>query len=570
MRNLYVFLCFLLVVSGASGQFKRHIVEFADKGPTIYSLSDPRRFLSARSIERRMRQSLPVDSTDIPVHQPYIDSIRSIGGIEIIRDSRWLNAVLIRVEDETILQELNRFPFIKRKRPIAPQRIPGKEDPVFNKYSGIFSSFPTRQQVAGIRKIAETHGEINYGFSAPQIEIHEGNFLHDKGFTGSGIIIALLDAGYQGIFTNPALDSLRIQNRLKGGFDFVDNEEEISTQHAHGAYCLSILAANLPGKMVGSAPHASYLLFRTENAAEEYPIEEFFWACAAEQADSIGADMISSSLGYSGFDNPVFNYSYADKNGNIAISTIAADYAAKKGMIVCNSAGNSGTQANDQKYISVPADGDSVLAIGAILPNKTIASFSSWGPRQDGTLKPDLVSIGQGTTLALTDGTIVSGNGTSYSNPNLAGLIACLWQAFPEFTNMEIINAVKRSADRYANPDERYGYGIPNFRMAFKFLEDLRHSRQISNSLNGNWIKATPNPFDGSFNILLHSTTEGQASIRLLNAEGKELQRMEKEVKEGLYYSFRFRGTSLLPAGLYLVEYRDKQKTTVIKVIRQQ
>ena len=569
MKNLYVFLFFLLAKADASGQFKRHIIEFTDKGTTSYSFSDPRSYLSARSIERRTRQSLSLDSTDIPVHKPYIDSIRSIGGIEIIRASKWLNAVLIRVDDEAILDELHRFPFIKRKMPIAAQSIPGNDGPVFNKFPGPLAPIPSRQAVSGIRQHTGTREEINYGFSAPQIEIHEGNFLHDKGFTGEGMIMAVLDAGYQGFQTNPVLDSLRLQNRLLGGFDFVDNEAEISTQHAHGSYCLSILAANLPGKMVGSAPHASYLLYRTENAAEEFPIEEFFWACAAEQADSIGADMISSSLGYSSFDNPIFNYSYADKDGNTAISTRAADLAARKGMIVCNSAGNSGNLANDQKYISAPADGDSVLAIGAVLPNKTIASFSSWGPRPDGTIKPDLVSIGQGTTLALTDGTIVSGNGTSYSNPNLAGLIACLWQAFPEFTNMEIINAVKRSADRYENPDERYGYGIPNFRMAFKILEDIRNSRQISNSLNGNWINAIPNPFQGSFNILLHSTTEGQASIRLLNVEGKELQRIIKPIKDGLYYSFRFTGTSLLPDGLYLIDYRDNNKSAIIKVIKQ-
>lgn len=569
MKNVYVFLLLLLAYPGASGQFKRHIIELTDKGTSTYSFSNPHHYLSARSIQRRIRQSLPVDSTDIPVHKPYIDSIRSIGGIEIMRVSKWLNAVLVRVEEETILDELNRFQFIKRKGPIASQRIPGNDGPIFNKYPGPLTPLPSRPPISGIRQPADTRGEINYGLSAPQIEIHNGNFLHDKGFTGEGIIIAVLDAGYQGIHTNPVLDSLRLQNRLLGGFDFVDNEAEISTQHAHGSNCLTILAANQPGKMVGTAPHASYWLFRTENAAEEFPVEEFFWACAAEQADSIGADMISSSLGYSGFDNPVFNYSYADKDGNTAISTRAADLAAGKGMIVCNSAGNSGTLPYDEKYISAPADGDSVIAIGAIQPNKNIASFSSWGPRPDGKIKPDLVSIGQGTTLALPDGTIVSGNGTSYSNPNLAGLIACLWQAFPEFRNMEIIHAVKRSADRYEDPDERFGYGIPNFRIAFKYLEEMRSTRYILNTLGQDWIKASPNPFSESFNIYLHSTFDGIANIRLLDMAGKEIQRMEIQVEDGLYYSYRLSAASRLPGGLYLIEYRDKQKSTVIKVLKQ-
>src|SRR4030095_4114842 len=299
---------------------------------------------------------------------------------------------------------------------------------------------------------------------------HEGEYMHDRGYTGAGITIAILDAGFSGYKTNPAMDSVRLQGRILGEWDYVMNESSVTEDHPHGLYCFSIIAANKPGAIVGSAPHASFWLLRTEDAAQEYPVEEQNWVVAAEFADSAGADMISSSLGYADFDDPSYNHSYAQRDGNTTIITKGADFAAKKGMIVMNSAGNYGARADDFKYVSCPADGDSVVAVGATDMAGNIASFSSWGPNGAGKIKPNIVSVGQGTTLANTSGNAASGNGTSFSNPNMAGLIACLWQAFPEFSNMEIIDGVEKSAHKYNAPDDRYGYGIPNFRKAFAGL----------------------------------------------------------------------------------------------------
>jgi serine protease AprX len=230
------------------------------------------------------------------------------------------------------------------------------------------------------------------------------------------------------------------------------------------------VASNSPGSMVGTAPHEKFWLFRTEDAATEYPVEEQNWAVAAEFADSAGADMISSSLGYAEFGDPTFNHTYSQRNGNTTLITLAADLAAKKGMIVMNSAGNSGELATEYKYVSCPADGDSVMTVGATDINGNIAAFSSWGPNGAGKLKPNIVSVGQGTIISNQAGNATSGNGTSFSSPNVAGLIACLWQAFPEYSNMQIIEEVQKSAHKYNNPDERYGYGIPNFRKAFYSL----------------------------------------------------------------------------------------------------
>lgn len=316
------------------------------------------------------------------------------------------------------------------------------------------------------------------------------------------------------------------------------------------------------------APHASFWLLRTEDAATEYPVEEQNWVVAAEFADSAGADMITSSLGYVDFDDPSYNHSYAQRNGNTSIITIGADLAAKKGMIVMNSAGNNGTLANDNKYVSCPADGDSVVAVGATDMAGNIATFSSWGPNSAGKIKPNIVSVGQGTTLANTSGNAASGNGTSFSNPNMAGLILCLWQAFPEFTNMEIIDAVQQSAHLFNNPNERFGYGIPNFKKAADILSKEREVKRIVTTLGNQWLKAYPVPFEGSFYIALKAPKTGKASLQLIDVNGRVISVQTKDITQDQIYVLDFIEATMLPRGIYFVRYDDgstKQTLSVVK-----
>jgi serine protease AprX len=426
-----------------------------------------------------------------------------------------------------------------------------------------------RQITNGVRGTKGITEVINYGFSAPQITIHEGNFLHEKGFTGKNMVIALLDAGYSDYDINNALDSTRNAGRILGGYDFVTNTNTISETNAHGMYCLSIMASNKPGQIVGSSPHAKFYLLRTENAAEEYPVEEFFWALGAEYADSAGVDIISSSLGYTSFDNPVFNNEYIDRDGNTCLSTIAADIAAAKGIIVCNSAGNSGGFSTEEKYVAAPADGDSVLAVGAVKPDKTIAGFSSWGPNSAGKIKPDVVSIGQGTILALANGTPSGGNGTSFSNPNIAGLVACLWEAFPEFTNMEIIRVVKESSDRYTFPDERYGYGIPNFRIAYNKLDSIRLQRNADNILKNDWIKIVPNPYNSNVSLVVKANVNGYAKIRIFDIKGSLIEESTQPVSNGITRVIPLSGALRLAKGIYIVRYDDGQRNATLRIVHQ-
>ena len=488
MKFFYKSICLLLLCNtGLNAQFTKHIVQLTDKKGSTHTIANPSTYLSSKAIQRRVRQQIIIDSTDLPIIKAYIDSIRNIPNVTLLNYSKWLNQVLIETADAGALSKINSFPFVKTSRPIAALARPQQDDEIINKRfiettqplqdRSLISQQNNQRQILG-----GLGNSINYGNNLKQIHIHEGEYLHNLGFTGQNIIMAFLDAGFFGYKTNPAFDSIRLQNRILGEYDFVMNEQSVNEDHIHGMYCLSTVASNRPGSMVGTAPHAKFWLLRTEDAATEYPIEEQHWAVAAEFADSAGADMISSSLGYTTFDDPSFNHLYAQRDGNTTLITIAADLAAKKGMIIMNSAGNSGLLNNDYKYVGCPADGDSVVAVGATDVNGNIAAFSSWGPNGAGKLKPNIVSVGQGTIISNTAGNAISGNGTSFSNPNIAGLIACLWQAFPEYTNMQIIDEVQKSSHKYNNPDARFGFGIPNFRMAFYSLLGRSFSASLVSS----------------------------------------------------------------------------------------
>jgi hypothetical protein len=282
--------------------------------------------------------------------------------------------------------------------------------------------------------------------------------------------IALLDNGFNDYTSSSfhAFDSVNANNKVLGSWDFVAHEQDVTNDGSHGMSCFSIIAANIPGQFVGKAPQANFWLYQTEDNSSEYPIEEFNWACGAEQADSSGADIISSSLGYSTFDNANLNHSYADMNGNTTMAAIAADLAAKKGMLVFIANGNDG--GDPWHYLTTPADGDSVIAVGAVNATGVVGSFSSYGPSSDGRIKPDVASVGVSAVLETSTGTIGTGNGTSFACPNMAGLATCLWQGFPEFSNMKIRTALWEAGNKANTPDDRTGFGIPDMKLAFVSL----------------------------------------------------------------------------------------------------
>ena len=445
----------------------RYIIKLKDKGTNPFSIANPSQYLSARALQRRIRYNILIDSLDLPVTPRYIDSIRLAGTVTILNSSKWLNQVTIRTTDAVAIAKINSFPFVISATAVA-SRINEQELPVNKKLDAagtesisILNSTSSRENTAG--------DVFNYGASHGQVHLHQGEFLHNHGFKGEGMELAVLDAGFFRYLTLPTFDSIRINNQILNTYDFVANETSVNEDDSHGMNCLSTIAANLPGTFVGTAPKAIFCLYRTEDIASETRIEEHNVAAGYEKADSIGVDVCSVSLGYTTFDFASQNYTYANMNGNTTMSAIASDIAAKKGMLPVIAAGNEGSSS--WHYISTPADADSVMAVGAVDTLRNVAAFSSFGPSSNGRIKPNVAATGLRAIVASPNtGLPVVSNGTSFAAPNMAGLTTCLWQAFPEYNNMVILDVMQRAASKFTNPDDRVGYGIPDMKKAFAFL----------------------------------------------------------------------------------------------------
>ncbi|MBR6320798.1 MAG: S8 family serine peptidase [Prevotella sp.] len=426
-----------------------------DKAATTYSLERPQRFLSRRSLERRQRQGLAVDSTDLPVCRRYVHQFET-DDTRILGTSRWQNTVVVASADSGLLARLGRLPIVSKSRCvfIAPDSIDKPEELRLN----VHESFNKWDSVKN----------DPLGMARPQIEMLCGDSLHEAGLRGQGMTIAVLDGGFQNYDRIPALR----RTRIEGVHDFVlpinDSEtarRKVFNRIDHGTKVLSALAAQAPEVTMGTAPEAAYWLLRCEDPLTEQPVEEDYWTMAAEWADSVGADVINSSLGYYKYDNSTDSYRLQDLDGRTAFVSRTASMLAQKGIVLCNSAGNSGM--GQWKKIGVPADATDILTVGAVNKERNIATFSSIGPSQDQRVKPDVVALGAGTTLLSGRGTLVHDMGTSFSTPVVCGLVACLWQGLRQKTALEIIDLVRRSADQYAEPTNIYGYGLPNFWKAY-------------------------------------------------------------------------------------------------------
>ncbi|MBM3432430.1 MAG: hypothetical protein FJX92_05445 [Bacteroidetes bacterium] len=476
-RHSFFFLILLIGICPlkSNGQFSRYIVRLKHKGGSTYSFSNPSAFLSPRALSKRSRYSIPIDSLDLPVSTAQLNQLAAIPNLTILNPSKWLNAVSIQTTDPAAINTLNALPFVQSVTRLAARMRP---EPSVDKFEPVEETAPENPS------LRNQSDYFNYGTgSGNEIRLHQGDFLHNIGLRGQGMHIALLDGGFYNYTTLKAFDSINANNQVLSTWDFVARNASVTEDHPHGMQCLSTIAANIPGQFIGKAPKASFHLFRTEDVANEYPIEEFNWVCGAERADSAGADLISSSVGYYDFDNPTFNYTYAQMNGNTTIAAIGADIGAKKGLLILNSAGNEG--GNAWKYIITPADADSILSVGAVNSSGVVGSFSSYGPSSDGQIKPDVASVGVAALVQSSSNNIATANGTSFSCPNMAGLAACLWQGFPEVNNMRIIQVLRESSDRFNNPNDRSGYGIPNLKNAFgKLLIDYaKGTATLSNCL---------------------------------------------------------------------------------------
>lgn len=437
------------MVSFPGGKCMMYRVYLKDKDlqHTPFSVNAPDNFLSHRSIERRKRQGLPVDVTDLPVSPAYMDSVRE-AGIEIVGKSKWNNTLLIRIHKLKELRKLEGFTFISKMLKVfsSPDSISERK-----RYS--FRKELNRWEVAS----------SFYGNAEQQIESLNGIALHEKGFRGKGMMIAVFDGGFMNVDKIPALHNIQ----LAGIKDFVvPKSDNVFQEMEHGTMVLSTMAANAPNSFVGVAPDAQYLLVRCEDERTESLAEEDYWAEAAEYADSVGVDVINSSLGYHAFDDEKSNHTYSEQDGETALISHTASMCASKGIVCVNSAGNDGM--GSWKKINFPADAKDILTVGSINEQGVNAAFSAVGPTADGRIKPDVMAYGSPTSVITGRGSIINDNGTSFSSPLVAGMAACLWQALPHKTAKQIIKLVKLSGNNQQHPDNIYGYGLPDFMKAYQ------------------------------------------------------------------------------------------------------
>jgi hypothetical protein len=555
MKLRYFLYLLLLFTPEIAHSQNRYIFFFTDKNNSSFTFSNPQQYLSARAIARRTAYSIPLDSTDLPVNNNYIQGVAATGA-QILNVSKWFNAVIVETTSPTVLNAINQLPYVKGPGVVVGR--PASDDPSVNKFR--------KELIAPQKEISASYlrnPSLNYGQAANQTSMISLEGLHNLGYSGQNMLIAVLDAGFMMADQMTCFDSLFQQNRVLYTWDFVDRESDVYNDNNHGSSVLSCMAANVPGDMVGTAPHASYLLLRSEDAGSEYIIEEYNWSVAAEFADSAGADVINSSLGYYTFDDPSQNHTYADMDGNTCPAAIAADLAASKGILVTASAGNEGSSS--WNYIITPSDGDSVMAVGAVDPFSVYANFSSNGPASDGRVKPDVAAQGQQTTLysPWSGNTPVQGNGTSFSGPIIAGAAACLWQSSPQHNSQDIIQAIRQSASQFTSPDTNLGYGIPNF----SFASNLLGLGDITIPANAG-LHLFPNPSvkGNEMHLLYLSKGNQPLELNVYDASGRKIFSQTYQSAGYGYTDIRFNPD--LQSGVYLVEISGQEGSRTGRFIR--
>lgn len=454
--TLFLSFVYVLSLSASSNddspQYYKFRVYLKDKGIDDSLTAHPEKFLSPRAIQRKEKEKVPIGKSDIPISRDYFTLAEKAGG-KVVTWSKWFSTLVIEVKDSVSIENIRQLPFV---------------DSVKYIWRGVRPS-----QGIGLRPRLDQPDCVNnpdsvtvYGLTEQQFRLHNATFMADAGFKGSGILVGVIDAGFTNFDVIPRFSSVR----LSGYKNFVPYGDMFASSD-HGTKVLSTMTADLPGLMMGSAPEATYWLLRSEDTSSEFPVEEDYWVRAIEFADSLGVDIVNTSLGYNSFDDKKLNYTHQNLDGKVSLMSRAADMACQKGILLLVSAGNEGNKP--WQKITPPADAKQVLAVGAIGTDSLVASFSSHGFTADGRFKPDLVSVGKNTVTLGSNGLVGYTNGTSLSTPFLTGLIASLWSVNPDIHRQELIDIVKESAHRYNAPDTVYGYGIPDFHKAMLKVMDL-------------------------------------------------------------------------------------------------
>jgi len=528
-------------------------ISFTDKKGTA-NISNPLTFLSSRAIARRNKASISIDSSDLPVSPAYIDSVLTLPGSELHVTSRWLNDCVLLVTDSTQIAALRLKPFVKTAVFVAYYASGLHKSP------GINPKFAIENKSIGSGAHKPTGTAVFYGQTYPQTALVKGDYLHDAGYKGTGMLIVVLDAGFIGADTHPGFDSLRNTSGILDVHNFVLNTNNIYSYDTHGMAALSTMAGYIPGTYVGTAPLAQYALYVTEDNNSEQPIEMDNMLAGTERADSLGANVISVSLGYDIMDGN-FSLTYADIDGKSTVAAQAANIATQKGILFVASAGNDG--GTPWHYILSPGDADSALTIGAVYADKTVIPFSGYGPNAAGRIKPDVCDLGYQVEVFSSSGGLIVEDGTSFSTPQIAGWAACLWQGNSKATPFMIRSAIIKSADHYTTPDSELGYGVPDFSKASVLL-DVKDTPVDTSR----WLTVAPNPFTNEINVKLNLTGVQQVYFTLFDAGGKKICSFARTVdtRSNAYVILPI-GAGLA-SGSYMLKVVAAKQASVIKLLK--
>ena len=529
----------------------KYWVRLNNKIGSPFTLNNPSAFLSQKAITRRSFHNIAYDNKDLPVSPNYISLIDNVANVTVLFASKWLNGLVVSVPSasSTALNTINSFSFVLGTGQVNTYKIkiPELNEPLIDNNQTNLK--PT---------LSNTLSGFNYGGSYWQNKQLNVDCLHNKGYRGKGVTIAVLDAGFYNVDINPLFDSLRAYGRIIGTRDFVNGGNSVYEDHYHGMAVLSCMAANKPGVILGSAPDSFYWLLRTEDVNTETISEEYNWIRGAEFADSVGADILTTSLGYTQFDNSIQNHNYSTLNGKTAPMSIAATIAARKGLFVLNSAGNEG--GGSWQYIGVPADADSACTVGAVDSLGIVANFSSTGPTFDGRIKPDLVARGVGAWVSFSNGQCGPGNGTSFATPILAGAIACFWQSHSNYNNIKLLDTLRKIASNAINPNNSIGWGITNMCTIPVGIEN-----QSFNSNDNIDFIISPNPHNNKFTININSRITYPFFINLLDLTGKILISQQIKSTQNLIEL----DTHELDDGIYFLSLKSEMSFKTHKIIKQ-
>lgn len=543
MNRILIF-SFLAIFSFSSySQVNRYVVFFSDKSGEgyPYTIDNPEAYLTDKAIARRTNQNIVIDETDLPVHPQYVDSIRNLG-FELYFTSKWMNAALVQMEGSQV-EPLEELGFVDSVILVAEKERLSKEQLEFQ----VAEEFNEPLSVSASTEL--------------QLAILQVDAMHNAGNHGEGMLIAVLDNGFRGVNENKPFEHLWADNRIVATKDFVENSGNVFRLGDHGTAVFSTIGAQYKEDFYGTAYGADFILCITEEGGSEDRIEEFNWIFGAEFADSLGVDVINASLGYRLFDIDEHSYDYEDLDGQTTYISRAAKMASDKGILVVVSAGNQGDNPSTKwRYITPPADADNILTVGSINPDFTWTPFSSLGPTSDGRIKPDVSALGLGTTIVRGSGSIGRGNGTSYSSPQMAGFAAGIWKENPDWTNLELIAAIKAAGHQAHKPDTLIGNGVPfyTYAVAGKVLN-------VSDILEEK-ILVYPNPFKGD-KLFIRSEEElnGTLQLEVLDSDGKQIfKKSIRSAKKGKTYELSLEGVQ---EGLYYLSLQVGKKKKIVKLV---